>query len=222
MQEHQILISRKALVMISRVFLFAVSILVIASCEPKLPKGHKLFVVDKAFCQKMDLPEIEFSVQYPDTMWVDPADELFVNETYNNFYVKGAGGISTEFIALAYYKYNAENGLSFFVDLKTAMLQQYLQKLTIDFDILEHEIGEFVIDGKTYKGFRAKGKAIHSENFRSGKGTYLMQCLLVEPQTQENGLAITFYANESSAIKSYEDFTEKGAISTVWKTLKFK
>lgn len=188
------------------------------SCGKKPKEGNKLFVVDHSFCGEVGLPNIEFSVEYPDSMWVMPAEKGFINETYNNFYLKRKG-ITTEFIALAFYKPSANFFL--FDDLKQGLVNQLLRKMQMEWHIDSSSTERIKIGNDSYYGFRAYARPRRDIDFPTARGSYLIQSLLIEPENQENGVGITFYANESSEIKTFDDFTKKGSVSVVWNTLMF-
>lgn len=200
----------------------------IFSCKSETKDGksssnpnNNIFVVDKDYCKEMDLPLIEFSLEYPNILKTDPAEKDYQNYNYNAFFKWNENEIQTEGISLGFYTQQQSNLLE--NQIKQNLLNQVLAAYQQMYEISDAKISISEFDNKEYFMLRAKGKAIDSDPEPEFVGNYLIQTLILEPQSNnENGLLVTFIANEESEIKSFEDFADKGYISVVWKTLKFE
>lgn len=199
----------------------------ILSCKSDTKDGkstsnpnNNIFVVDKDYCKEMGLPIIEFSLEYPNVLKTDPAEKGYQNYNYNAFFKWNENEIQTEGISLGYYTREKSNLLE--NQLKQNLLNQVLNAYQQMYEISDAKISISEFDNKEYFMLRAKGKAIDPDPEPEFVGNYLIQTLLLEPQSNnKNGLLVTFIANEESEIKSFEDFADKGYISVVWKTLTF-
>lgn len=183
---------------------------------------NNIFTVDKDFCETMGLPMISFHLEYPKILITDSAVKGYKNYNYNAFLKWNDKEIQTEGISLGYYTPQKTN--LFKGTLKATILNQVLKGYSQIFEeVTSSKIEITVFDNKEYYVLRAIGSVKNPEPDSEIVGTYLIQTLIVEPQgSNENGLLCTFIANEESDIKTYEDFANKGYISTVWKTLSFK
>lgn len=179
----------------------------------------KVFSVDNDYCRKMGLPEAEFTVKYPVDLIADPPIEGNQNYHYNYFLKLNNKEIQTETISLG-YSTTQKNTL-----LKDKLSKQILNDIKpmleqMGFELSDIFIGKKPFDGNNYYMLRARGNINNPEN--EFVGDYLIQCLIVEPDIDnENGVFVMMFANEESEIKSFDDFSNKGSISTLWKTLKF-
>ena len=200
-------------------FLF---LLIIPSCsspEKKDSQDMNSFKVDKEYCQKLGLPEVEFNVMYPKNLKTDPPQEGYQNYAYNYFLKWDKNEIQTEAISLCYSTVQ-KNSL-----MKDALVDQILLQVKqmyeqMGFTFTEDFIGKDTFDGKEYYQFRAKGTINNKD--REFVGEYKILCLIVEPEVNDkNGLFVMMVANQDSEIKNFSDFSSKGAISSIWKSIKF-
>ena len=182
---------------------------------------NTIFKVDTAFCNDMDLPLIEFTLAYPKGLTTDSAESGYENFNYISFFKTNENEVQTERISLSYYIPRSSSLIE--ENLREEILNQVLVIYQQLFELTDTKIEEIVFDNKKYFMLRAKGRAINPAADAVFTGTYFIQTLLLEPQENaENGLLISLLANEESEIKSFEDFSSKGYIGTVWKTLSIK
>lgn len=183
--------------------------------------GNNIFTVNNEFCKEMSLPTIEFSLEYPNELKTDPALKGYQNYNYNAFFKWNKNEVQTEGISLGYYTPQKSNLLE--DQVKKKSLNQVLGAWRQLFEMSDVKIEKSKFDNKEYYILRAKGSISNPEPDAEFVGNYLIQTLLLEPQgNNKNGLLVTFIANEESEITSFQDFADKGYISTVWKTLKFE
>lgn len=177
------------------------------------------FSVDRDFCNKMGLPEVEFSLQFPKNLRTDPPSEEYQNQHYNYFLKWNEDEIQTEAFSIGYSTTQRNTILK---DQLTAQVLNQVQSMwkQAGFTLSNEFIGKESFDGKEYSMFRAEGKINNPEIELVGK--YLIQCLVVEPEVDnKNGVFIMMLANEDSEISSFQDFSNKGCISAIWQNFKF-
>ena len=178
------------------------------------------FIVDHEYAKKMGLPEVEFSIMYPKNFKTDPPREDYQNYHYNYFLKWDKNEIQTEAISLCYSTVQ-KNSLMKDALINPILLQAKQMYEQLGFTFTEDFIGKDTFDGKEYYQFRATGTINNKD--RELVGEYKILCLIVEPELNDkNGLFVMMVANQDSEVKNFTDFSSKGCISSIWKSLKFE
>lgn len=177
------------------------------------------FRVDNNFCESVDLPMTEFSIQYPEELKSDPPLKGQQNYHYNYFLKLDENNIQTEAISLGFS--TTQKNTLMKDQLAKDIFGQVIPVIEeMGFELTDNYMGDETIDGKRYNLMRMEGKINNPE--REFVGEYLIQCIIVVPEKENvNGLFLMMFANQNSDIKTFNDFFEKGCISYVWKSLKF-
>lgn len=184
--------------------------------------NNNVFQVDADFCAEMKLPEVAFSIEYPKNLHAEPATPGNGNFNYINLYKTDKQGVQTEAVSFGYYQPTAGQGIVA-EGLKRILLGQVLETYSEYFAIKDFDIKNFFFGGKRYLMLRAEGHGPDNSDTPEYKGDYILQSVLItSPNDAENGLIVTFFANENSPCKTFNDFATKGEVGKVWKSLKFE
>ena len=175
------------------------------------------FTVDQDYCIKYGLSNIAFTLQYPKNLIADPPEVGYQNMHYNYFLMWDENEVQTEAISVGYSTTKRNTFMK--KNLKLDILRQVRTFWRQNgFTMAEEFIGTGEFEGEEYSMYRCKGN-INNPDMEL-VGDYLIQCLVLEAEVDdENGLFLMMLANEKSEIKTFEDFADKGCISTIWQSL---
>ncbi len=171
-------------------------------------------VIEEKYCEKYNYPLTRFAIEYPDNVEVTLHEDEY---SYIKFKVKNENEI-TEELSIGY------TTLTLPIKSKSAEL---LEGLMTNFETNIESFQTDFIGKSKFQGsmeYQFNSTADYSDfNDIGYYGKYHLIGIIPFPEENEtiNAVLITFIANESSDIKTYADFQEKGVISKIWNTFRY-
>jgi hypothetical protein len=211
--------------------IFLILLFSLACSDSNLPETHPVygdlafFEVNKKYCKKTQLPKTNFSIKYPKSMLVDSAVYGEKNLSYLLLTSPNKDKNIIESLSLGYCTITQKTILKSVLQLN--LLDQFTNNLEeLGFELSDVKKGRTKIDNKDYYILRAKG-SISDESDKTEtyySGNYLIQIVItISDSKRDNGIFFVMMANEESdEVKTFKDFTDKGKMSVVWKSLKWE
>lgn len=211
---------------IPSIFILIIIINLTSSCSQKM----NTLSVDKEFCKKVHLREIDFSVEYPNTFELKLAEEGKKNTSYLELTKKNEDGVIQEGIYFSSYQLKDKNQNVVKGSFTDNSISNMLEKQTLSklipayqnaYNLTYAKVEEVVLNGNTLNVLRMKGSSKYTEY--GMQGNYFIQAF-VHRSKNENHLFLLFLAHENTGIQSFDDFINNSKIetSTIWNTIKFK
>lgn len=175
----------------------------------------KEFKMDKAYAKNADLPEIDFTLQYPENIKARPAVEGKDNKSYNYFAIE-EDGTEVEMLSLGHLTYDGGT----FEEHAKGMLEFIKTLFASAYTLKDPKVGMKTFDGKKYPVFQSHGKI--SNPGGTFDGEYLINTVILEnPNPELASLIVIMVVQEGRGVVEFEDFAEKACISTIWKTIEY-
>ncbi len=196
-------------------------LLVFSACEEKITDFENVVEVTPDECKKWGLDEVHFLISYPndDNILFQEAQEGEDNLSYIMFDYLDKDELSNEEISIGY----CTNCKNYDDDGKLELIQQLMEQFESQLPNLE------IVSNDTEVIFGEK-RVVAKFTFSSEEpifgyfaaGNY--KAMIVEfskESNTNNGVIIILLANESTGIKEFSDFGEKGNLAKVFKTFRF-
>lgn len=212
----------KNLKMKTIVYLFvAVLLISLTACEEKIEDFKNVVEVTPEMAKKWNLQDVHFKISYPDddNLIVTKAEEGQSNLSYIMFDYTNEEGLSYEEISIGY--------CSNCVDYPEDELKNLIGQLSDQFssqlpNYEEIELGKEKIWGKDRIAVKFKFGSDETMYDFFEAGEYLgMITYITEGSATNNGVMLIMLGNESSGIKDFSDFGEKGKLAEIFKTFRF-
>lgn len=200
----------------------SLSLLIACSDNTNKEAGFKnIFNVTYGDCRKWNLPEIEFSIQYPDSIEVTFPEEGYENDNYVSLVCRD-GEEDFEELTIGWL----EGGSSLdFMNLGGQLLSQ-IESVFRTVDINAKTIfkgkGSFIDSREIYQ-LQMKYEVL-DDSVGMDVGKYkLMLALIPNTDDQENGVLVFFQTNEENkTIRDFSDFGKVGLSGRIWNTFEFE
>jgi len=184
--------------------------------KKEVSEFENVFELTKLKSVDFGLPVTQFRISYPNDILAIPAKTGVYNPNYIEFNYQKED-IFYESLAIGFYE-SATLASDF---QNQSMLDQLLGQFNSQIPDIE-----VVFNGKTdFEGknlFQLQLKFEISDEMYGSIGKYKMLIVLYPPDNDlKNGVLLIFQATESSDIKEFTDFGDKGKTGEIWKTFKF-
>lgn len=178
-------------------------------------------VVDHMKCYGWNMQKFSFSLEYPDSVKLETARTDARNDNYVSFYAFDKDSILMESLNVGYLWFKPETNFGARVRSSVAALDSFFYSAADDFKELDNY--KLIYQGRK-KLFGIETAQVHfeieaKENVNNFLGKYKCLATYLPPlQTGFEGAFLIFVGSEHSAIKSFDDFDNKGIMSEIWKT----
>ncbi|MBC8756761.1 hypothetical protein H2O64_18955 [Kordia sp. YSTF-M3] len=174
------------------------------------------YEVTPEFAEKIDKPEVHFIVDIPKQLKLEKPVEGKKGYSYGMIQEVNKDSIVTEMFSFGYI---TMDGMSLEKDGQAFMKQIRDMLKSGGYEIEEDTMGMLQFDGEKYLSLQAIGtmKEGLSDLF---VGRYFFN-VIAKPNPHGNTHIIMLMAARDDQVKIYEDFKDKLAISTVWKTFEY-
>lgn len=197
-------------------------ILVLVSCKQEVPVPEqcgtvKTHVVDAAYTEKYQLPNVSFSVNYFDSMKVNLPKDGKKNSNFAVFVVDD-GGDAEERIAFGSYKLT---GIT--ADKLDESFKGLLESIKGLYEFT-YKLSDQVNEKKVVNGVqRWVYEAVGTEKYTDTPKKVLIRTTLHSANPLDaNGLMVMQIANPNGAIKTHAYFAGNSCTAYVYKTITFK
>ncbi|WP_298426795.1 hypothetical protein [uncultured Kordia sp.] len=186
-------------------------------CQTKENIEVITYEVTPEFSKKINKPEIHFTVDIPKNLKFDKPVEGKKTYSYGMIQKIGKDSIVSEMYSFGYI--SMDGGMQLEKDGKTFMKQIRDMLKSGGYEIEEDNIAIEEFDGEKYLSLRAIGKMKEglSDLF---VGRYFFN-VIAKPNPYSNTHIIMLMAAKDTQVKTYADFKDKLAISTVWKSFTY-
>ncbi len=188
----------------------------LVQCQTKDKIEVITYEVTPEFAEKIDKPTVHFTVDVPTSLKLDKPEEGKKSYSYGMIQEIGKDSIVTEMYSFGYITLDGttleEGGASFMKQIRDMLKGG-------GYEIEEDTIGTMQFDGEEYISLRAIGKMKDglSDLF---VGRYFFN-VIAKPNPHGDTHIIMLMAARDDQVTAYEDFKDKLAISTVWKTFEY-
>lgn len=175
------------------------------------------YEVTPEFAEKIDKPEVHFTVDVPTNLKFDKPVEGQKTSSYGMIQKIGDDGIVTEMCSFGYIKLDGlsldTEGISFMKQIRSM-----LRSGGYTFD--NSELGLIDFAGEKYTGFRVLGE-IEEGKSDLFVGKYRFNVVVKPNPTGNTHIIFLMAAKDDAESLAYEDFKDKLTISTLWNTFKY-
>ncbi len=190
----------------------------LVQCQNKESIEVITYEVTPEFCEKIDKPEVHFTVDIPKSLKLKKPVEGKKNYSYGMIQKENEEKIVTEMYSFGYITMSGgstleKDGATFMEQIRS-MLKSGGYVLEEDF------IGVVEFDGEKYLSLRTIGKMKEglSDQF---VGRYFFNVVAKPNPYGDTNVIMLMSVRDDQAATTYEDFKDKLTISTVWKTFKY-
>ncbi len=203
-------------------FLSFLSIIILSAstCSNKVTDFENVVEITPADAQKWDLPDVHFKFSYPtdDNIKVRFAEEGAKNYSYAYVDYMTKNKLSIEEISIGYCKKCATYGKDNVKDLLKSLADQFEYQLP-NFNLISNDIEEFDGEERNLVKFTF---STTDGSLGFEEGDYIGVFVVYNPDDGDNGILYILLANtDKTDIKDFDDFTKKGNLVDIFKTIRF-
>ncbi|MEM6719450.1 MAG: hypothetical protein AAF611_09060 [Bacteroidota bacterium] len=169
------------------------------------------------FAEKIDKPEIHFTVDIPKSLKFNKPEIGKKSSSYGMIQKVEDDGVVTEMCSFGYISID---GVEFEENARSFMRQVRSMLTRGGYTIEKDTIGNLPFDGEKYMTLKAEA-IMEKGKTPEFVGTYLFN-VVVKPNPKGNtSIIFLMAARDDQDAETYEDFKDKLTISTVWNTFQY-
>jgi len=185
--------------------------------KKKLNVEVETYEVTPEFAEKIDKPEVHFTVDIPKSLQFDKPVIGKKTSSYGMIRKIADDGVVVEMYSLGYISIDGmdfeENARSFMTQIRDMLKRG-------GYEIEGDTIGMLEFDGEKYMSLRTYG-IMEEGKTPEFIGKYLFNAVVKPNPYGNTSIIMLMAAREDQGAKTYEDFKDKLTISTVWNTFKY-